>query len=54
MVTKIVCTALILIWQIILSVWTHKKYHNVFYDIYNITFQIMLFIIFLLVVWIIL
>lgn len=54
MITKIVCTVCILIWQIILSVWTHKKYHNKYYDIFNITYQIMLFIIFLLVVWIIL
>lgn len=54
MVTKIVCTVLILIWQTILSVWIHKKYHNVFYDIYNITYQIMLLIIYLLIVWIIL
>lgn len=54
MLTKIICTILIIVWQIIISINLHQKYKNKKYDIYNSIYQISLFIIFQITIWIIL
>lgn len=54
MQTKIICTILIIMWQIILSLWIHKEYKNKKYDIFNAIYQLGVFILFQITIWIIL
>lgn len=55
---KIILTGLIVLWQIMMIVLVHKKIkknkEKKIYDIVNITYQIILFVIFQTILWIIL
>lgn len=51
---KIICTILIIILQIILSIDLHQRYKNEKYDIFNAIYQIIVFIVFQITIWIIL
>lgn len=46
-------TILIVIWQIGISIWTHEKYKNKKYDTFNVIYQIILFVIFQILIWIV-
>ena len=54
MLTKIICTVVILIWQIFISIVTYYTNDNKKYDIYNAIYQLMIFDIFQIVIWIVL
>lgn len=43
---KIICTILVLLWQVMISIYIHMKYKNKKYDIFNAIYQLVLFIIF--------
>ncbi len=53
MIEKVFVTIFIAIWQILISVMSHKKYKNKKYDTANVIYQIILFILFQISIWII-
>ena len=53
MILKIVCTGIIVIWQIFLSVTLHKNFKNKKYDMFNAIYQLTVFIIYQLLLWIV-
>ena len=48
---KIICTILILIFQLIQIISSHEKYSNKKFDIFHILYQISIFIIFQILIW---
>lgn len=54
MVTKVIETILFLICQSMTLIVMHKQYHDEIFDIFNLIFQILMLVIFVLVIWIIL
>ena len=54
MIEKIVCTILILLLQCINLIYGHMKYHIKKYDIINAIYQVIIFTLFQIVIWIIL
>ena len=48
---KIICTILILIFQLIQIICSHEKYSNKKFDIFHILYQISIFIIFQILIW---
>lgn len=51
MFENITLTILILILQIIEVIYCHKKYDNKKFDIFHITYQIVVFTIFQILIW---
>ena len=51
---KVICTIAVLMWQIFISIVTHYTNDNKKYDIYNAIYQLIIFAIFQIVIWIIL
>lgn len=50
---KMICSIIIILLQIIEIIYANKKYNNKKFDILHITYQIILFIIFQILIWII-
>ena len=50
---KVLVTIIVAIWQILVSVISHKKFRNKKYDIVNAIYQIVLFILFQISIWIV-
>ncbi len=51
---KLLSTLIVAIWQILISIYIHLKNQNKIYDLCNAIYQLILFSIFQIIIWLVL
>lgn len=51
---KVVSALCVAIWQILISIYIHLKNQNKIYDLFNAIYQLILFSIFQIIIWLVL